>query len=252
MEAILSRNLWKTFSSNKFRESMFKALRNRVIGGGSHSTFVEALRDINIEIGKGEKVGLIGGNGGGKSTLLKLIAKLYLPTRGQLSINGRVNLLSGLGVGMVDELSVEQNVFLYGAIYGLDRDAVRENLDEMLEWADLEEFRGAKLRTLSSGMRSRLAFSITRYFSSDINLFDEALSAGDQGFKEKCESVFESYRNGEKTFIFATHSIPFVRKFCSRALWLHRGKQMAFGDVEAVLQEYEAFYGMRTGGKENE
>jgi ABC-type polysaccharide/polyol phosphate transport system ATPase subunit len=222
---------------------MFKTLKNRLNGRISDSSVFVALRDINVEIRKGEKIGLIGDNGAGKSTLLKLVAKLYLPTTGELCVNGSVSLLSGLGIGMVDELSVQQNAFLYGAIYGLDRDLMKENLDEMLAWADLQNFKDAAFKTLSSGMKARLAFSISRHFSSDVNLFDEALSAGDQRFKDKCENVFESYKNGDKTFVFATHSMPFVKKICSKALWLHKGAQMAFGDAEKVLQQYEEFHG---------
>ncbi|HET7755141.1 MAG TPA: ATP-binding cassette domain-containing protein, partial [Anaeromyxobacteraceae bacterium] len=149
------------------------------------------VSDASIHIDRGEMVFLVGRNGAGKTTLLRTIAGLYLPSAGTVGAAGDIALVTGLGIGMLDELSVEDNLYLYGAINGMTRDIVRERLPEIIDWAELGEFRTAKLKTLSTGMRSRLAFSAVRHVEAEIYLFDEVLSAGDRHFREKCERVFE-------------------------------------------------------------
>ena len=120
----------------------------------------------------------------------------------------------------------------------LERKKTKKNLQEIIEWAELQGFERAKLKTLSTGMNTRLAFSITRHIESDIVLMDEALSAGDKNFRKKCEDVFENYKNNDRTFVFASHDLEFVKKFCTRTLWLQKGRQLAFGDTDLVLQRY--------------
>jgi ABC-type polysaccharide/polyol phosphate transport system ATPase subunit len=236
--AVSLKNVSKSFSIDISRPSTFAALKKMISTNGHYTRTFYALKDINVEIEKGEYVGLIGNNGAGKTTLLKTISGLHKPDKGEVLIKGELNFLAGFGIGMVDELSVSENIFLYGAIYGLDRDKIREKFDEIIEWAELQNFAGAKLKTLSTGMRTRLAFSITRYIDADIFLLDEALSAGDKSFREKCEIVFESYKNNNKTFIVSTHNLEFVKKFCSKTLWLHKGEQRDYGDTEEVLSKY--------------
>jgi ABC-type polysaccharide/polyol phosphate transport system ATPase subunit len=165
---------------------------------------------------------------------------LYLPTEGRIEVDGRVLLLRGVGTGMVDELSVAENVFLYGVIYGMERSRIQEKFAEVLEWAELTEFASAELRTLSSGMRARLAFSLTRHFDTDVFLLDEAFAVGDKEFREKYEEVFRNQKNGDRTYLIATHDLDFARLFCAKTIWLHRGRLMAFGETKAVLQRYEA------------
>lgn len=203
-----------------------------------HRTFL-ALDNIGIEVMRGERVGLIGDNGAGKTTLLKVIAGLHKPTKGRLYVDGTVTLLAGLGIGMLEELSVRENTILYGVIYGVARGKMIKNLDEILAWAELQDFAEAKLKTLSSGMKTRLAFSAARYIDRDIHLYDEVLTAGDKNFRLKCEEVFHSYTQTDKTFIVATHSLSFVKTFCTKALWLHKGRQVGFGEVDAILSQYE-------------
>ena len=197
-----------------------------------------ALRDINIDICRGDKVGVIGNNGAGKSSLLRLIAGLYAPTEGEMIVNGQVTLLTALGMGMIDELTVEENIFLYGAICGLDRKLIKANLQEIIDWAEVEGFAKAKLKTLSSGMRARVAFSTIRHVTAEITLMDEVLNAGDKNFRQKCRNVFEAYKNDSRTIIFASHDIEFVRNVCTKALWLEKGQQKAFGDTESVVKQY--------------
>jgi ABC-type polysaccharide/polyol phosphate transport system ATPase subunit len=231
-------HLGKFFPLDGYYRTIYRLIKGGLLRTQSASHTFAALKDINIEIMRGEKVGLIGNNGAGKSSLLRLIAGLYLPSQGELYVNGDVTFLAGLGLGMVDELSVEENIYLYGAIFGLERRKIKESLQEIIEWAELQDFVEATLKTLSTGMRTRLAFSTTRYIEADLVLMDEALSAGDRNFRKKCEDVFESYKNNNRTFLFASHDIEFVKRFCTKTLWLHKGQQMAFGDTDLVLQEY--------------
>jgi len=238
VHAIRIKNLRKIFSIDRERNSMFRTLEKKVLWRHRTSGTFVALNDINIDILIGERIGVVGNNGSGKTTLLKVIAGLYESNGGEIHVNGNLSLLAGFGIGMVDELSVEENIFLYGAIYGIERNRIKERLHEIIEWAELESFARAKLKTLSSGMRTRLAFSATRYIETDTYLLDEALSAGDKNFKQKCEQFFEKAKDSDRTFMVATHDLNFVRLFCEKTLWLHKGEQMAFGKTDSVLGRY--------------
>ena len=228
----------KTFPIETSRATVYRALQKQLLRRSHQTRTYFALNDINLEMSRGEKVGVVGDNGSGKTTLLKVIAGLYKPSGGHIDVKGEMTLLAGIGIGMIDELSVEENVFLYGAIYGMEREKIKDRLREIIEWAELRDFVGAKLKTLSSGMKSRLAFSASRYIEKDIYLLDEALTAGDRHFQEKCEDVFKSYKKTEKTFLVTSHDLRFVESFCTKTLWLHKGRQMDFGATESVLQKY--------------
>lgn len=209
---------------------------------GSNPGEFYALSDITIKVEKGEWLGVIGHNGAGKTTLLKLIAGLLQPDGGKVILNGSITYLSGYGVGMIEELSVVENIFLNGAIYGISKKVIGANLNEIIEWAELQNFTKTKFKHLSSGMRSRLAFSTTRYLDADIYLLDEALSAGDSRFQEKCGEVFEGYRSNGKTFMIAAHSFDFIEKFCDKTLWLNKGEIKAFGETEKILEQYKEIH----------
>lgn len=236
---IRAHQLCKTFPVERDSTTAYRLLQKAFTGELSFREAFPALRDINLEILKGERIGLIGNNGAGKTTLLKTIAGLYKPNSGKLYVGGSVTLLAGLGIGMLEELSVRENIILYGVVYGVAREKMVENLHEILAWAELQDFAEAKLRALSSGMKTRLAFSAARYIDRDIHLFDEVLTAGDKNFREKCEAVFENYQRTDKTFIVATHSLSFVKTFCTRALWLHKGRQVAFGEIDTIVSRYQ-------------
>lgn len=231
-------NLFKSFSHKKTRISIFELLRTALNKNFNNRVFY-ALKDINIKIFKGDKIGLIGDNGSGKTTLLKILAGLYKPTSGKVFVEGDVCLLSGLGVGMLDDLSVEENIYLNGMIYGLEKRVIRENLNEILQWAELTDFSGEKLKNLSTGMRTRLAFSTFRYIKADIFLVDEALSAGDINFRKKCEIVFEEMKKSNDTYLVSSHDMKFIRKFCTKSLWLQKGRQLIFDSTDKVLEKYD-------------
>ncbi len=234
---IRMRNVSKLFPSGTSRHSLFRLMMGKVSRRWAPESFA-ALHSIDLEVKRGERIAVIGSNGSGKSTLLRIVAGLHPPTSGTVEIYGDRTLLAGLGVGMMDELCVEDNIFLYGAMHGVRREALRERIDEILDWADLCQFRQAALKSLSTGMRSRLAFSVTRHIETDIYLLDEALSAGDQNFREKCDLVFENYARRGSTMLIATHDFSFAERHCPEALWLDHGRQVAFGPSREVLDLY--------------
>jgi ABC-type polysaccharide/polyol phosphate transport system ATPase subunit len=205
---------------------------------------VVGLKEVTLDVQHGEWLGLVGDNGSAKTTLLKLMGGLYRPTRGRVRVHGKVTLLSGLGIGMLEDLTVEENVLLYGTLYGVPRERLREKLGEIVAWAELEDFRGAPLRNLSSGMRTRLAFSTARHIDADVHLLDEALTAGDRRFKAKCEEHFQAARRGGSTYVIASHDLDFVERFCDRTLWLERGRAKALGESKEILDRYR---GARAG-----
>lgn len=230
--------IYKKFLIEKHYKTLFRAvkqkMRSRLLDPG---TFF-ALNNVNIEVLKGEKIGLIGDNGSGKTTLLKVIAGLYKQEKGFVKAEGKMIFLGSYGIGMEDELSVKENIYLYGAIYGLDRNKIKASIDEIIEFAELNKFINAKVKNLSSGMKQRLAFSVVSHVETDVLLLDEALSVGDIKFREKCLKVFDRYKNSDKTILIATHDMEFVKAFCTKVLWLECGKQVAFGETEPILRQY--------------
>jgi ABC-type polysaccharide/polyol phosphate transport system ATPase subunit len=242
-EAVIlaTHGLVKEFAAGRRRPTLFRTLRSVLRPHARAGDRLRSLDGIDIVIHAGELVGLVGENGAGKTTLLKTIAGLYAPTHGRIEVHGEVALLAGLGVGMIDELSVAQNIHLYGAVCGLYRKTIREHLDEIVTWAELEGFVHAELRTLSRGMQTRLAFAIAMHITSDLILMDEAFSTGDKRFQETCDLYFRDSKRARRTVLLATHNLEFVKEFCDRTLWLHKGKQMAFGPTDAVLAEYLEF-----------
>jgi lipopolysaccharide transport system ATP-binding protein len=225
----------KQFAAERYPEPFYHAIRHLLASRRRRFT---ALDIHHLEIWPGERVVVVGNNGAGKTTLLKVLAGLIRPTQGSVTVNGTVTLLSGLGVGMVNELSAVDNLQLYAAIYGVDRSTMRERTDDMLEWAELKEFAGTKLRQLSAGMRARLAFSLLRHIDRDVYLLDEVMTAGDQSFREKCDDVFCEHIRANKTLVATTHDRRFAETFFDKALWLEGGRIRAFGMAPVVLDAY--------------
>ena len=217
------RELSKSFPRRGRKVTVFRIVKDLLNGAGASGDLIEALVSVSFDAYDGEVVGIVGSNGAGKTTLLKLLAGLYPPTGGSLEVRGDVALLSGLGVGMVPELSVGENIYLYGAICGLENARVDAVFDEIIEWAELGEFVGTPFRNVSAGMRTRLAFSVSRYVRADVVLLDEALSAGDRRFARKVEEYFESRPRRDSLVVVSSHSMEFIQKFCTRAIWLQHG-----------------------------
>lgn len=197
-----------------------------------------ALREIDLKIEQGEFVGIIGRNGSGKSTLLKLIARVLVPTSGNVYVAGNVAPFLELGVGFQGELSVRDNVFFYGALLGLQRREILDKYEWIMDFSGLINFEDTKLRNLSSGMQVRLGFSITVSVNSPILLVDEVLAVGDIDFQKKCYECFERFKREGKTIVFVSHDLGAVEKFCNKVVLLKNGIIQKSGDPKSVLASY--------------
>lgn len=200
------------------------------------------LHDINVKIGAGEIVGIIGRNGSGKSTLLKLITGILSPTFGRIETSGSMCALLELGAGFSPDLTVEENVFLYGTILGLQERKIRDLLPEIISFSELDSFLDTPIKHCSSGMQARLGFAVATSADPDIFLLDEVLAVGDQGFRQKCEDKLQELFDGKKTVVMVSHDLDSIRKICTRAIWLDSGTIQADGRPDAVISRYEAIF----------
>jgi ABC-type polysaccharide/polyol phosphate transport system ATPase subunit len=198
----------------------------------------EALREVSLQVNAGETVGVVGKNGAGKSTLFRLIARVMPPTVGRVIVVGKVAPLLELGLGFHSELTGRENIMLQGTLLGFSRAEMRRRTPRIVEWAELEEFIDAPVRTYSSGMAARLAFSVATDVEPDILLVDEALAVGDEGFQLKCHHRIEEFRKAGKTVLFVSHALAQVRENCRRAVWIHEGRLIRDGDAASVTELY--------------
>ena len=218
--------------SDRFKELLF----NRK----SHHEFA-ALQGISFKIAKGETLGIIGENGAGKSTLLQLIAGTLSPSSGNINITGRVLALLELGIGFHPDFTGRENIFFYGDILGFPRDFIHSKYDEIVAFSELADFIDRPLRTYSTGMQMRLAFSLISSLEPDVLIIDEALSVGDMHFQKKCIDRIIDFKNRGMTILFCSHSTYQVGILCNRAIWLKDGNMQMYGDTEEVVPAYE-FY----------
>ncbi len=199
-----------------------------------------ALRNISLSVAQGETIGIIGANGSGKSTLLKLIAGIYAPTSGTITVRGRLVALLELGAGFHSELSGRENILLNGALYGYTRAAMAQRVAEIAAFAEVEAFLDTPLKYYSSGMQARLAFGVAMAAPAEIMLLDEVLAVGDRAFQARCVAKLRELQAQGRTLVITSHNLDLLRQLCSRALWLERGRLMAEGAVEQVAAAYEA------------
>lgn len=197
-----------------------------------------ALDNVSFKVKKGEFLGIIGHNGAGKSTLLKILASVYKPTSGKIKINGMISPFLELGIGFNPELSGRDNIYLNATVLGLTKKEIEKKFDEIVAFAELEEFIDQQIKNYSSGMQARLAFSVSIHANREILLMDEVLAVGDSAFQEKCLDIFRSYKDRGRTVILVTHGIGTVREYCDRALLLDKGKILDIGDVDEVCDAY--------------
>ena len=201
-----------------------------------------ADRDINFKLEKGDMLGIIGTNGAGKSTLLKVISGIMEPTQGSVYREGTIAALLELASGFDGDLTVRENTYLRGAMLGYTRKFMDEMYEQIMQFSELKEFEDRPFKQLSSGMKSRLAFSIASLVQPDILILDEVLSVGDGAFRKKSEAKMREILASGATTILVSHSITQVRQLCSKILWLHKGRQIEFGDdVQQICDRYEAF-----------
>lgn len=197
--------------------------------------------DVTFELEKGDMLGIVGTNGAGKSTLLKAISGIMVPTRGKIQTNGTVAALLELTSGFDDDLTVRENTYLRGALLGYTRAFMDQMYDEIISFAELQDFQERPFKQLSSGMKSRLAFSIASLVNPDILILDEVLSVGDGSFRQKSGNKMREILANGVTGILVSHSINQVRELCNKVLWLDHGKQMDFGGTQEVCDRYEEF-----------
>jgi len=198
----------------------------------------QVLKDINLDIKKGESVALIGVNGSGKSTLLKLMTQIIYPNKGSVKTYGKLTSLLELGAGFHPDFSGRENIYFNASIFGLTRSQIDKRIDKIIEFSELGDFIDNPVRTYSSGMYMRLAFSVAINVDADILLIDEILSVGDQHFQEKCFQKMRELKSEGKTMVYVTHSLGAVEELCNRAVWLHEGVIRKDGAPKDVIPEY--------------
>ena len=230
------------YITGDFKEIGIKEFVLRKITRNYKVTEFWADRHVTFAINRGDMLGIIGTNGAGKSTLLKAVSGIMRPTEGNVVCRGKIAALLELGSGFDGDLTVRENTYLRGAMLGYTKKFMNETYDDIIAFAELEEYQDRAFKHLSSGMKSRLAFSIASLVNPDILILDEVLSVGDGAFRKKSEEKMKSIINGGATTILVSHSIPQVRSMCNKILWLDHGKQIAFGDdVKGICDAYEKF-----------
>src|SRR6186713_1675766 len=197
-----------------------------------------ALQDVSFIVRPGQTYGVIGRNGSGKSTALKVVAGITKPTSGTVSVRGRISALIELGAGFHPEISGRENVFINGIMLGLTKREIQERFDEIVDFAELREFIDAPVKTYSSGMYMRLGFAVAIHVDPEVLLVDEVLAVGDEGFTHKCLDKFSEFKRRGKTILLVTHSLGMVERFCDEALWLEAGRVRGSGDPRRVVGAY--------------
>jgi homopolymeric O-antigen transport system ATP-binding protein len=246
MPLIEFQNVSKWFPHSAGRQ-LLRTHIARWFGRVHHEPFY-AVRNVSFRLEQGESVAIVGANGAGKSTVLSLTAGLTLPDEGRVKVNGRVAALLELGSGFHPDLTGAENLVLNAALLGLTRRKTKELFDQIVEFSGIGEFIDDPLRTYSSGMIMRLAFSIAIQCEPDILLIDEVLAVGDAKFQAKSQEALRSFRRAGKSLVFVSHSPTSVRAMCDRALWMDHGSVMMDGEVEAVLDAYDGRAVMKQRG----
>lgn len=234
--AVTVQNVTKTFNykkpkglTNILKNLTHTYLRNRLV----------AVDDVSFSVAKGEILGIIGLNGGGKTTLLRMIAGVYLPDSGFIDVNGKMAPLLQIGAGFHNELTASENITIGGMLFGLSKSEIKGRIEPVFEFAELQEFQDMKLKHYSAGMRARLAFSLAMQMDPDIILVDEVLAVGDISFREKSFNAFLSFKRKKKTILFATHILGVLPNLCDKVLLLDRGKIITIGDPEEAIRKYK-------------
>lgn len=234
--AIEVRNMSKYF---KVEYDKANTLKDKLLHWNRHNVERhQVLNNINLNIRKGETVALIGTNGSGKSTLLKLMTKIIFPNTGEITTNGKLTSLLELGAGFHQDFTGRENIYFNASIFGLTRKDIEARIDDIIEFSELGTFIDNPVRTYSSGMYMRLAFSVAINVDADILLIDEILAVGDQHFQDKCYKKLEELKNSGKTIVIVTHSLDVVKKLCHRAIWIYKGEVRLDGDPVYVIDEY--------------
>ena len=201
----------------------------------------KALKDISFQVEKGELLGIIGSNGSGKSTILKVLSGIMPVSEGSVRVDGVVAPLLELTAGFDDDMTVKENVYLRGALIGYTKKFIKDKYDEIIDFSEIKEFENVAFRKLSSGMKSKLAFSLASFVTPDILILDEVLSVGDMAFRAKSEKRMRELFDSGVTTILVSHSIDQIREMCTKVLWLEKGQMRGYGDTQSICNEYEEY-----------
>jgi len=235
--------VYKNFKLPHEKKNSVKSILTSVFNSGNRNiTTQHALQDISFDIKEGEFFGIVGRNGGGKSTLLKILAGIYQPTKGKVSVNGKLVPFIELGVGFNPELTGKENVFLNGALLGFSQKQIQAMYHDIVSFAELERFMDQKLKNYSSGMQVRLAFSVAIMAEADILLIDEVLAVGDADFQRKCFEYFKSLKRSNKTVVFVSHDMSAVQQYCDRALLINKSKVVEIGNPATIAAHYNQLF----------
>ncbi len=215
-------------------------LKENFLGLLKKRTFEQfkALENVNLMVGKGDFIGIIGKNGSGKSTLLKVMAGIYKPDSGKMEVNGEIAPFLELGIGFQPELTARENIRVNATLLGLTKKQIQQKFDDIVAFAEVKKFLDLKMKNFSSGMQARLAFAIAKEADADIYLCDEVFAVGDEAFQQKCVEVFEDWKKQGKTLVLVSHNPAVITQFCTKAILLEKGKVVAGGEAEKVIDEY--------------
>ena len=230
--------IYRKYSGRQFATLKSALLQRSILKDLTANETFPALTDVSFEVPKGSTYGVIGRNGSGKSTALKLVAGITKPTSGTVKVEGRISALIELGAGFHPEISGRENVFINGIMLGLTKGQIQERFDEIVDFAELREFIDAPVKTYSSGMYMRLGFAVAIHVDPDVLLVDEVLAVGDEGFTHKCLDKFAEFRRRNKTILLVTHSLGLVERFCDEAVWIDEGRVMGHGDPKRMVDMY--------------
>lgn len=234
--AIVAKNVYKKFKIVYDKPNTLK--ERLVFWNKSKTTYHEVLKNVDIKIKKGETVALIGVNGSGKSTLLKLMTKIIYPTSGDITVNGKLTSLLELGAGFHPDFTGRENIFFNASIFGLTAEEIDARVPQIIDFSELQEYIDTPVRTYSSGMYMRLAFSVAINVDADILLIDEILAVGDKHFQDKCFDKLNELKNSGKTIVIVSHSLDSVKQLCDRAIWIYNGEVREDGNTDEVIEKY--------------
>jgi ABC-type polysaccharide/polyol phosphate transport system ATPase subunit len=238
IELVNATKIYRRYGGRHFATLKSALLQRSILRDLQPRETLRALDDVSFAVKKGSTFGVIGRNGSGKSTALKLVAGITKPTSGTVKVDGRISALIELGAGFHPEISGRENIFINGIMLGLTRREIEHRFDEIVEFAELAEFIDAPVKTYSSGMYMRLGFAVAINVDPDVLLVDEVLAVGDEGFTHKCLDKFGEFKRRNKTILLVTHSTGMVEKFCDEAVWLDAGRKRAQGDPKPVIGAY--------------
>ena len=239
IQVVRASKIYRRYSHRKQFATLKSALVSRsLIANLQPDETFTALNDVSVTVPAGRTLGVIGRNGSGKSTLLKLVAGITKPTSGTVTVAGRVSALIELGAGFHPEISGRENVFINGIMLGLTKREITKRFDEIVEFAELQDFIDAPVKTYSSGMYMRLGFAVAIHVDPDVLLVDEVLAVGDEGFTHKCLDKFAEFKRRGKTILLVTHALGLVERFCDEALWLDAGRVKGSGDPKRIVGAY--------------